>query len=126
MKKNLDPQKKEEALKRRAALKELSSSLQALSKQGLFPEFHTVNGLLRYYYESRGYKDLKTFRQWKEEGFSVKKGEKAILLWAQPVVSNQSKEAATEAGKTEEEAKEDYFPVCHVFASCQVQQMKNN
>ena len=62
----------------------------------------------------------------KEEGFSVKKGEKAILLWAQPVASNQSKEAATEAGKTEEEAKEDYFPVCHVFASCQVQQMKNN
>ena len=126
MKKNLDPQKKEEALKRRAALKDLSSSLQALSKQGLFPEFPTVNGLLRYYYESRGYKDLKTFRQWKEEGFSVKKGEKAILLWAQPVASNQSKEAAAEAGKTEEEAKDDYFPVCHVFASCQVQQMKNN
>lgn len=118
MKKNLDPKKKEEALKRRAALKDLSSSLQALSKQGLFPEFPTVNGLLRYYYESRGYKELKTFKQWK--------GEKAILLWAQPVASNQSKEAATEAGKTEEEAKEDYFPVCHVFASCQVQQMKNN
>lgn len=126
MKKNLDPKKKEEALKRRAALKDLSSSLQALSKQGLFPEFPTVNGLLRYYYESRGYKELKTFKQWKEEGFSVKKGEKAILLWAQPVASNQSKEAATEVGKTEEEAKEDYFPVCHVFASCQVQQMKNN
>lgn len=126
MKKNLDPKKKEEALKRRAALKDLSSSLQALSKQGLFPEFPTVNGFLRYYYESRGYKELKTFKQWKEEGFSVKKGEKAILLWAQPVASNQSKEAATEAGKTEEEAKEDYFPVCHVFASCQVQQMKNN
>ena len=126
MKKSIDPKKKEEALKRRAALKDLSSSLQALSKQGLFPEFPTVNGLLRYYYESRGYKELKTFKQWKEEGFSVKKGEKAILLWAQPVASNQSKEAATEAGKTEEEAKEDYFPVCHVFASCQVQQMKNN
>ena len=126
MKKNLDPKKKEEALKRRAALKDLSSSLQALAKQGLFPEFPTVNGLLRYYYESRGYRDLKTFRQWKEEGFSVKKGEKAILLWAQPIASNQSKAEATEAGKTEEEAKEDYFPVCHVLASCQVQQMKNN
>ena len=79
MKKSIDPKKKEEALKRRAALKDLSSSLQALSKQGLFPEFPTVNGLLRYYYQSKGYTDLKTFRQWKEEGFSVKKGEKAIL-----------------------------------------------
>lgn len=126
MKKSIEPKKKEEALKRRAALKDLSSSLQVLSKQGLFPEFPTVNGLLRYYYESRGYKELKTFRQWKEEGYSVKKGEKAILLWAQPVASSQSKEAATEAGKTEEEAKEDYFPVCHVFAACQVQRMKNN
>ena len=126
MKKSNDPKKKEEALKRRAALKDLSSSLQTLSKQGLFPEFPTVNGLLRYYYQSKGYTDLKTFRQWKEEGFSVKKGEKAILLWAQPVASSQSKEAATEAGKTEEEAKEDYFPVCHVFAACQVKQMKNN
>ena len=110
MKKSIDPKKKEEALKRRAALKDLSSSLQTLSKQGLFPEFPTVNGLLRYYYQSKGYTDLKTFRQWKEEGFSVKKGEKAILLWAQPVASNQSKEAATEAGKTEEEAKEDELP----------------
>ena len=50
----------------------------------------------------------------------------AILLWAQPVASSQSKEAATEAGKTEAEAKEDYFPVCHVFAACQVQPMKSN
>ena len=126
MKKSIDPKKKEEALRRRAALKDLSSSLQTLSKQGLFPEFPTVNGLLRYYYQSKGYTDLKTFRQWKEEGFSMKKGEKAILLWAQPVASSQSKEAATEAGKTEEEAKEDYFPVCYVFAACQVQPMKSN
>ena len=124
MKKN--ESNREQAQQRRAALKDLSSQLQALSKQGLFPEFPTVNGLLRYYYESKGYKDLKTFKQWKKDGFSVKKGEKAILLWAQPVASSQSKESATEAGKTAEEAKEDYFPVCHVFAACQVQPMKNN
>ena len=62
MKKSIDPKKKEEALKRRAALKDLSSSLQTLSKQGLFPEFPTVNGLLRYYYQSKGYTDLKMER----------------------------------------------------------------
>ena len=62
MKKSIDPKKKEEALKRRAALKDLSSSLQTLSKQGLFPEFPTVNGLLRYYYQSKGYTDLKTLK----------------------------------------------------------------
>ncbi|MBQ7349724.1 MAG: DUF1738 domain-containing protein [Bacteroides sp.] len=124
MKKN--ESNREQVQQRRAALKDLSSQLQALSKQGLFPEFPTVNGLLRYYYESKGYKDLKTFKQWKKDGFSVKKGEKAILLWAQPVASSQSKESAAEAGKTVEEAKEDYFPVCHVFAACQVQPMKNN
>lgn len=115
---------KEEAIKRRIALKDLSASLSAMAKQGLLPSFPTVNGLLRHYYESRGYKDLKTFHQWKKEGFAVKKGEKAILLWAQPVASNQSKEAATQAGKDETEAKEDYFPVCYVFAACQVH--KNN
>ncbi len=120
MKKSTDPKKKEEAFKRREALKDLSASLQALSKQGLFPEFPTVNGLLRYYYENRGYTDLKTFKQWRKDGFAVKKGEKAILLWAQPVASNHSKVEATEAGKDESEAKEDYFPICYVFASCQV------
>ena len=120
MKKSTDPKKKEEAFKRREALKDLSASLQALSKQGLFPEFPTVNGLLRYYYENRGYTDLKTFKQWRKDGFAVKKGEKAILLWAQPVASNHSKAEATEAGKDESEAKEDSFPICYVFASCQV------
>lgn len=28
--------------------------------------------------------------------------------------------------KKKEEAKEDYFPVCYVFAACQVQPMKSN
>lgn len=39
MKKSIDPKKKEEALKRRAALKDLSSSLQTLSKKDYSPNF---------------------------------------------------------------------------------------
>ena len=120
MKKSIDQKKKEEALKRRAALKDLSSSLQTLSKQGLFPEFPTVNGLLRYYYQSKGYNDLKTFRQWKEEGFSVKKGEKAILLWRNPWQATKARKQRPKPERRKKKRKRIISPcaTCLQLAKC--------
>ncbi len=114
--------KKEIAQQRRLELKGLSNMLVAQVKNGLIPmvEGTTVNDLLKDHYEEQGHTDLKSFNQWKEEGYSVKRGEHALLLWAHPKASKQSKEQAASEGKKEEEAKADYFPVVYLFSKKQV------
>lgn len=114
--------RREAAYKRRQALKQLSDSLRQMAETGLFPpsEDGTINGLLREYYAQAGHTELKTYEQWREAGYQVKRGEKAILLWAKPKATKESKAAATAAGKSEEEAEKDYFPVAHFFSRLQV------
>jgi len=58
--------------------------------------------------------EFKTFWQWKEEGATVRKGEKAFLIWGQPRKASQVPDGATEP----EEFK--YWPVCYLFANTQV------
>lgn len=112
----------EQACMRRMALKTLCNKLKTLVNSGqMLPSPDgTMNGLLRSYYAQAGHKELHTFREWKEKGFTVKKGEKAILLWAHPKASKASREAAREAGKQDKEAEEDYFPIAYLFSSRQV------
>lgn len=118
--------KKEQAAQRRLELKGLSNSLVTAAKNGLIPmeEDGTVNDLLKAHYSELGHKELKSFSQWKEEGYSVKKGEHALLLWAHPKPSRHSKEQATSEGKNEDEAKADYFPVVYLFSQKQVVKRK--
>ncbi|MBQ8223974.1 MAG: hypothetical protein IJZ86_01225 [Bacteroides sp.] len=122
-------QEKAERIKKREYLKRLSKSLVARRDMGEYMgnETDTVNGLLRFYYACNGYTNLKTFSEWKEQGFIVRKGEKGLLLWARPVSTKAEKERAEEAKKKglEDEAKEDYFPICYLFAEKQVHKMDN-
>lgn len=123
-----DKKAQEERLKKREELKMLSKSLVAARDAGEYMgnEDDTVNGLLRFYYACKGYKNLKTFKEWKENGYTVRKGEKSLLVWGTPIVSKAEKERIEELkkqGKEDEKAKEDYFPVCHLFAECQVHKL---
>ena len=113
--------KREIALERRSALKDLCNNLKLMVEMGQLQPSPTTNGLLRQYYEMAGHKDLHTFNEWKELGYHVKKGEKAILFWGTPKATKEAKEAAKTAGQTEEEAKEDYFPLTYLFSSKQVE-----
>lgn len=123
-----DKKVQEERLERRQALKELSKSLVAMRESGEYMgnEDDTVNGLLRFYYACKGYKNLKTFREWKEAGYIVRKGEKSLLVWGAPIPSKAEKERTEELKKEgkEEEAKDDYFPVCHLFGEAQVYKLE--
>ena len=123
-----DKKVQEKRLQRRQALKELSKALIAMRESGEYMgnEDDTVNGLLRFYYACKGYKNLKTFREWKEEGYIVRRGEKSLLVWGAPVPSKAEKECTEELKKEgkEEEAKDDYFPVCHLFAEVQVYKLE--
>ena len=102
----------------RQALKDLCNTLQAAAKAAGIEQ--KPNELLREFYASAGHAELKTFDQWKEAGFFVRKGEKAILLWGHPKPSRQAKEAAKQAGKAEEEAKNDFYPLAYLFSNKQV------
>lgn len=102
----------------RQALKGLCNTLQAAAKAAGIEQ--KPNELLREFYAGAGHTELKTFDQWKEAGFFVRKGEKAILLWGHPKPSRQAKEAAKQAGKPEEEAENDFYPLAYLFSNKQV------
>lgn len=106
---------------KRNELKELSRQLQKQAQDhGLKT---STNFLLRQWYASDGHKELKTFEQWKEAGYFVCKGEKALLLWGHPKPSKQALTTATENGKTEEDAENDFYPIAYVFSNMQVKQI---
>ena len=95
MKKERDEKKERETrLLKRQQLKTLSQSLVARREMGEYMgnEDDTVNGLLRFYYACKGYTNLKTFKEWKKEGFTVRKGEKALLIWGMPITSKAEKQ----------------------------------
>ena len=70
--------KSEEHQKRREELKELSR----IAREELQHEDLNVNQKIKKLFYRN--KKLFTYRQWKENGFSVKKGSKAIALWGKP------------------------------------------
>lgn len=102
----------------RQALRALCNSLQAAAKAAGMEE--TPNELLREYYAQAGHTELKTFEEWKQAGFYIRKGEKAILLWGRPKPSRLAKEAAKQAGKPEKEAENDFYPLAYLFSNKQV------
>ena len=111
-------EKQELARARRKALKDLCNVLQQAAKAtGLEMK---PNELLRVHYAQAGHTELKSFSEWKEAGYYVKKGEKAILLWAHPKPSREAKELAKSEGKNEDEAKNDFYPLAYLFSSKQV------
>ena len=111
-------EKQELARARRKALKDLCNELQQAAKAtGVEMK---PNELLREHYAQAGHTELKSFSEWKEAGYYVKKGEKAILLWAHPKPSREAKELAKSEGKNEDEAKNDFYPLAYLFSSKQV------
>ena len=111
-------EKQANARESRQALRALCNTLQAAAKAAGMEE--TPNELLREYYAQAGHTELKTFEEWKQAGFYIRKGEKAILLWGHPKPSRQAKEAAKQAGKPEEEAENDFYPLAYLFSNQQV------
>ena len=79
-----------------------------------------VNELLRDFYAGTGHTELKTFEQWKAQGYFVRKGEKALLLWGKPTASKTAIQEATEQGKSEEDADTDFYPLAYLFSKQQV------
>lgn len=103
---------------RRQALRDLSNELKSMAQIN-GKEAH-VNELLREFYAGTGHTELKTFDQWKAQGYFVRKGEKALLLWGKPTASKTAIQEATQQGKSEEDADTDFYPLAYLFSKQQV------
>jgi hypothetical protein len=99
-------------INRREELKALSAGFKMLIKCGAIG---SINEGLANYYREQGHAELKSYRRWQDEGFQVKKGSKALLLWGEPV-RRKDKEPT-------EPAEDDFsfFPVAYVFSNLQVE-----
>lgn len=129
---NKDTTELTETQKKRLFLSELSRDAEKIRdakvkeattiEAAAYWESKTVNYFLTnfIYPASEGTKVYKTFQQWKNEGATVKKGEKAFLIWGSPVNAKHQ----TEDQKVEEEETEGYeyefYPLCYVFSENQV------
>ena len=113
MSKNSKTTRKEQYIEKRKALIELSNLVRPLVQEG---EFDTVNEAIKEQYieQHPEIEEFKTFNQWKEDGATVRKGEKAFLVWGQPRKIEQVPEGSDEP----EEFK--YWPVCYLFGNTQV------
>lgn len=109
----------EEMRIKREELKALSAGYAMLIKEGAID---SVNEGLAMYYAEQGHKILKSYRRWKEEGFQVKKGSKALLMWGEP---KERKKAEEQPPATKENEKEQlFFPLAYVFSNLQVEPIK--
>lgn len=105
--------RKEQYMENRKKLIALSQAVRELVAQGVFD---SVNEGLRELYEKDNAEisEFNTFGQWKEMGYTIKKGSKGFLFWGQPRKISQIPEGSTEP----EEFK--FWPLCYLFSNDQV------
>lgn len=104
---------KNKAQEARETLKALSQEVYDLVEAGTFT---TVNdAIMETLYKNGTHREFKSYRQWKKDGFQVRKGEKAFLLWARP----KDIEVMQEEPQEGEVAK--FFPIAHLFSNAQVE-----
>jgi hypothetical protein len=85
-------------------------------------EAQTINAiLLRYFYKIPEGMELGTFHQWKAKNCMIKKGEKSIVIWGQPLRAQRAEQAKAKGEpEPEEDGEGDYFPMCFLFRADQV------
>lgn len=116
-----DKNQKKEGKKRpidiaRENLKLLSLEVADLVAAGTFL---TINdAIMETLYKDNTHREFKSYRQWKKEGYQVRKGEKAFLLWAKPKQIQKPIEEGSTAEDLEEMVK--YFPIAYLFSNAQV------
>lgn len=105
--------RKEQYIANRKTLISLSQAIRMAMKEGVYD---SVNEGLKELYIGHHpeIEEFKTFQQWKKEGATVRKGQKAFLIWGQPRQVSQVPDGSTEP----EEFK--YWPLCYLFANSQV------
>lgn len=77
--------------------------------------------LIEHYQRKTGASVFHKFKDWKEKGFSVQKGETAFRVWAAPTRDKKHGEVVRHDGTREEtESSFEFFPMCCLFSDLQV------
>lgn len=107
---------KQEDFKKMAATLKSQYELQPIESRGTFNEF-----LMNMYKAQTGQIIFRTFKQWKELGFAVRKGESSFPVWSRPLNVIKAEKAA-QAGREYKKSDDEYsgFAVCHLFHAGQV------
>ena len=114
---------KEETKEKRKNLSVISNQLKENVK-GTDLEGLRVNELLMLFvYNPDNNLEFNSFKSWIGKGFKVKKGEKAFLLWGEPIKNKKAEE------KPQTDPNEDdnfsFFPLAYVFSNSQVEPINN-
>lgn len=110
-------------LEKRKVLQTLSHAVLNMAEEtGIDPEEYKVNDLLMMLvYNPENEFSFNSFNGWKRDGYTIKKGAKAFLLWGQPINSDKQEDKETAQGTEEEEnTDKTFFPLAFVFRSDQV------
>lgn len=106
----------DEMIAKREALKVLSGDAKTLIKMG---QVGSVNDGLAFIYRMEGHEVLKSYKQWRSDGYQVKKGSKALLMWGEPLKKQKEKE-----GQETDPEDRDFFPLAYVFSNMQVEPLQ--
>jgi hypothetical protein len=107
-------EKTNEHKEKREALKALSQQVKPLVKEG---QYDTVNdAIMDCFYRQNGHSEFNTLWEWNKKGYRILKGSKAFVVWGSP---RQLKKVEPE---TDEDKKEEFFPLCYLFSNLQVEQ----
>lgn len=105
---------------KREQLKAISTPFKLLIKEGAIG---SINEGLANYYAEMGHTTLKSLKKWNEEGFKVKRGSQALLMWAEPKPINKKNEVIK--NETNKEDEELFFPLAYLFSNLQVEPKTN-
>jgi len=102
---------------KRENLKALSVEAKKLVKIGAF---ETVNdAIIETVYKKEGHSEFNTFYGWLSNGFKVKKGSKAFVVWGRP------KQVKNKEAKEDEDDEFKHFPLAYLFSNLQVEPQEN-
>jgi antirestriction protein ArdC len=77
--------------------------------------------LMNYIYEKGENTQFFTFHQWKQQGATIRKGEKAFAIWGQPLDKQRRQQAEAKGQEPDsEDVDYQYFPICYLFGDKQV------
>ena len=74
--------------------------------------------ILEDFYSQDGHEEFNLFREWKEQGYKIKKGSRAFTIWGR-----RRKGTKAEA-ESEEEKEFKFFPLAYLFSNKQVEKVK--
>ena len=111
----------------RTLLQILSNKLAKFVENG---DFETMNNAIIAHYkaQNQAITEFKTFHDWKKQGFAVRKGEKAFLVWGKPLKKKETEkpqDVPTDAMTLNDLTDNKYFPICYLFSNLQVEKFKS-